>query len=133
MVVPPGTPRERLHLPTGRRTLRVLLADLLTTAAGAVARLALPRLLLELVVTDGEGCVLLHDHGPGMQVGQGPRSLADAAKPGEPAPRYRLGSVRRTVEEGLHGRIEIAAPRLGGASFRLTLPGAVPDKAHEAA
>lgn len=122
LTVPPGTPREELRLPHGRRTLRMLLSELLTTAAGAVVRQSMPRILIELLIADGELCIILHDNGPGIPVSQRPRVFAETVPPGESAPRYLLGTVRRTLEESLHGRLEIAAPRLGGASFRLSLP-----------
>jgi signal transduction histidine kinase len=122
MHVAPGTPRGRLCLLHGRRALRMLLAELLTAAAAAVARVPMPRILVELSASEHELVLCLHDNGPGIPVSQRPAVFADSAPPGEAAPRYLLGGVRRAVEEGLRGRIEIAAPRLGGASFRVAIP-----------
>ncbi len=122
LAVQPGTPKKRLCLVQGRRPLRILLAELLTAAAAAVSSQTLPRVLLELSASESELSLWLHDNGPGIPISQRPLVFVDRLPHGEPPPRYLLGAVRRVVEEHFRGRIEIAAPRLGGASFRLSFP-----------
>ena len=80
------------------------------------------RYVLELSATETELCLYLHDNGPGIPISQRPLVFSERLPAGEPSPRYLLGAIRRMVEESFRGRIEIAAPRLGGASFRLVFP-----------
>lgn len=122
-ITAPGTAGDGqgLLLRGGRRALRRLLAELLAMAARAVSGQPLPRVLLELATGKEAATLWLHDNGPGIPVSQ--RPLVFAERPNaETLPRYLLGGVRRVVEEVFEGRIAIAAPRLGGASFCLTLP-----------
>lgn len=112
----------RLPLYGGPVRLRALLDQLLLRCAAALAEQPAARLQIELLDGGDDLVVLLHDNGPGIPVSQRPQVFLTQPAEGEPPPRYLLGEVRRAIEETLHGKIEIAAPRLGGASLRLTLP-----------
>lgn len=126
LIAPQGTGSGMWRLPLygGPVRLRALLDQLLLRCAAALAQQPAPRLQIELLDGGDDLVVLLHDNGPGIPVSQRPQVFLTQPPEGagEPPPRYLLGEVRRAIEETLRGKIEIAAPRLGGASLRLTLP-----------
>lgn len=123
LIAPQGMGIWRLPLHGGAQPLRALLDQLLSRCAAAVAEQPAPRLQIELLDGGEDLVVLVHDNGPGIPVSQRPQIFLTQPPQGEgEPPRYLLGDVRRAIEETLRGKIEIAAPRLGGASLRLTLP-----------